>query len=446
MTSPSITADSYSNINVENANLVVTNNVYCSKIFNSNYVSSESDLSNYDASTYHGMVMHVHGTGALYYAHGGSWRKLLTDVSGGSVTNYTSPLDSVAYDGDGGNLSNVVTISSSALTGSEAGTWYPLVYQNGKTEYRDTNLTWEPTSQKLTAGIFAGDGGLLSNISGGGGGGSTPGLQSVSDVGNTTSNTLILEGGFVTGNVATSLTVTPSGELNVDMGSISYKTFTCTATQNITKITFFNDIMGSQGMIFITAGSDITINGITSSLGGANVYVSHDDVSVTNGNSAIIFFASDGTNRYVNAGKYPGESSSAGVTSNLEQVANTGNVTSNTLILGGGLVTGNTATDLSVINETLTIDMGGKSYQTFTCSTSNNISNISISGDILGSQGMIYVNAQSAITLNGTTSTLEGSNVFVSYDDLSIGSNTNAIIVFTSDGTNRYVNADTYSR
>ena len=452
MTSPSITADSYSNINVENADLVVTQNVYCSKIFNSNYVSSESDLSNYDASTYHGMVMHVHGTGALYYAHGGSWRKLLTDVSGGSVTNYTSPLDSVAYDGDGGNLSNVVTISSSALTGSETGTWYPLVYQSGKTEYRDTNLSWEPTSQKLTAGIFAGDGGLLSNISGGGGGGSTSSnLQVITDNGNVTSNTLILEGGFVTGNVATSLSVTSSGELNVDMGSISYKTFTCTATQNITKITFFNDIMGSQGMIFITAGSDITINGITSSLGGTNVYVSHDDVSVTNGNSAIIFFASDGTNRYVNAGKYPGEvtTSSGGggggsTSSNLQVVTDNGNVTSNTLILDGGFVTGNTATDLSVIDNTITIDMGGKSYQTFTCSTANNISNIEVSGDILGSQGMIYVNAGSAITLNGITSTLGGSNVFVSYDDLSIGANSNAIIFFTSDGTNRYVNAGKY--
>jgi hypothetical protein len=40
------------------------------------------------ASTYHGMVAHVHGTGALYYAHGGVWNKLLTDISNGPVTNY----------------------------------------------------------------------------------------------------------------------------------------------------------------------------------------------------------------------------------------------------------------------------------------------------------------------------------------------------------------------
>jgi len=97
-----------------------------------------------------------------------------------------------------------------------------------------------------------------------------------------------------------------------------------------------------------------------------------------------------------------------------------------------------------VIDNTITIDMGGKSYQTFTCSTANNISNIEVSGDILGSQGMVFVNAGSAITLNGITSTLGGSNVFVSYDDLSIGANSNAIIFFTSDGTNRYVNAGKY--
>ena len=329
--------------------------------------------------------MHVHGTGALYYAHGGSWRKLLTDVSGGSVANYTSPLDSVAYDGDGGNLSNVVTISSSALTGSETGTWYPLVYQTGKTEYKDTNLSWEPSSQKLTAGIFAGDGGLLSNISGGGGGSTSSNLQDVSDNGNVTSNTLIFNGGFVSGNAATTLSVS-SGALTIDMGGISYKTFTCTASEDITTLNISNDIMGSQGMIFITAGSDITVNGITSTLSGTNVSVSHDDISVTNGNSAIIFFASDGTNRYVNAGKYPGEVTSSGggggsTSSNLQDVSDNGNVTSNTLILDGGFVSGNAATDLSVINNSLQL-IWMVNLIKHLYSTSNNISNISISGDI----------------------------------------------------------------
>ena len=34
--------------------------------------------------------MLVSGTGALYYAHGGVWNKLLTDISNGPVTNYSS--------------------------------------------------------------------------------------------------------------------------------------------------------------------------------------------------------------------------------------------------------------------------------------------------------------------------------------------------------------------
>ena len=57
----------------------------------SNMVNQESDLSNYDPATYHGMIMHVHSTGALYYSHNGAWNKILTDVSNGPVLNYTTP-------------------------------------------------------------------------------------------------------------------------------------------------------------------------------------------------------------------------------------------------------------------------------------------------------------------------------------------------------------------
>ena len=57
--------------------------------------STEGDLPN--ATTYHGAVAHVHGTGALYYAHGGAWHKVVTDVSNGNVTNYTPPSPTLAY-------------------------------------------------------------------------------------------------------------------------------------------------------------------------------------------------------------------------------------------------------------------------------------------------------------------------------------------------------------
>ena len=58
--------------------------------------STEAELLAVDPSSYHGSIGHAHSTGALYYAHG-SWRKLLTDTSGGSVLNYTDPLNSFVY-------------------------------------------------------------------------------------------------------------------------------------------------------------------------------------------------------------------------------------------------------------------------------------------------------------------------------------------------------------
>lgn len=63
----------------------------------SNMVSQESDLANYNPTTYHGMIMHVHSTGALYYAHNGQWNKILTDVSNGPVENYTSPSSTLIF-------------------------------------------------------------------------------------------------------------------------------------------------------------------------------------------------------------------------------------------------------------------------------------------------------------------------------------------------------------
>lgn len=82
-----------------------------------NAVDQESDLANYDPGDYHGMTMHVHSTGGLYYAHAGVWRKLLTDTSYNNVegAGYVSPLSDVAYDGDYNSLANTPSIPS-ALT------------------------------------------------------------------------------------------------------------------------------------------------------------------------------------------------------------------------------------------------------------------------------------------------------------------------------------------
>jgi len=59
-----------------------------------NAVDQEADLASYDPGAYHGMTMHVHSTGGLYYAHAGAWRKLLTDTSHNDVVGagYVDPL------------------------------------------------------------------------------------------------------------------------------------------------------------------------------------------------------------------------------------------------------------------------------------------------------------------------------------------------------------------
>jgi plastocyanin len=73
-----------------------------------NAIQLEADLANYDAGVYHGMTMHVHETGALYYAHAGEWRKLLTDVQHSDVegAGYANPLGATAYSNDFADLDN----------------------------------------------------------------------------------------------------------------------------------------------------------------------------------------------------------------------------------------------------------------------------------------------------------------------------------------------------
>ncbi len=457
MSNPTITGDS-SNVNISNADLVVSQDIYCNKVYNSNYVSSESDLDSTTATNNHGMTMHVHGTGALYYAHGGQWRKLLTDTSGGSVSGYTDPLNDVAYSGDGGNLSNVFTVSSStSLTGTEAaGTYYPTLHQSGKIQRKDANLTWEPLAQKLTAGFFVGDGGLLSNISGGSG--STPTLQEVTNQGSSTtgditanaffdSNGILVSGGGGGGSATIETTPTevfPSNVLTVNMASGGYKTFTANINQDIDTFTVQNHTAGSQGIVYLTSNltGTLTINGRTSGLAGTGVEVSYDDLVLENTQQAIISFTSDGSNVFTNAIKYP-----SGVISGLptlQQVTNSDSSTTNKVILQGGMVTGNVATTVSVTNSALDLDLGGLSYKTFTCDTSSDITTINVTNDITGTQGIVFLNATGDIRVNGSTSGLNGSGINISFDDMEVSSGEKALLVFTSDGTDRYFNAVKY--
>jgi len=94
-----------------------------------NAIQLEEDLSNYSPATYHGMTMHVHETGALYYAHAGEWRKLITDTSYNDAVGagYTDPLSAVAYSGSYDDLLNLPDLSGISNTTVVAGAGISVV-------------------------------------------------------------------------------------------------------------------------------------------------------------------------------------------------------------------------------------------------------------------------------------------------------------------------------
>lgn len=150
--------------------------------------------------------------------------------------------------------------------------------------------------------------------------------------GNVTSNTLIFDGGFVSGRNPDIITI-ESSNLNIDLAGLSYRTFSCHtgSASNLANINITNDIFGSQGVVYLTAGDDIRIHGANIALGGNNVNVSYDDLILTQGQRAIIGFTSDGSQRYINAIKYP-FSGTSGASFNLRNVTTNGGTTDQDIV------------------------------------------------------------------------------------------------------------------
>ena len=99
--------------------------------------STEEELLAVDPSTYHGSIGHAHDTGALYYAHG-SWRKLLTDASGGAILNYTDPLNSFVYSANILNSEVDGYVLGTSANGSYS--WVEMTGGSGGGDYSNSDV------------------------------------------------------------------------------------------------------------------------------------------------------------------------------------------------------------------------------------------------------------------------------------------------------------------
>ena len=229
---------------------------------------------------------------------------------------------------------------------------------------------------KLTAVIFSGDGGLLSNVSGGGGG--VGDLQQVSDTGNTTSNTIQFTNTITSlttsGNVAVNGATTTDAILSVKsdtsavlalesetaLSGIGFKTSTTTSGGAVPalgvsgdNIVFYPGVPAALA-VTIDADKDMTVVGNVSAnkiIGDGSELTNTTDASEgTYGDSstvAAITVNSDGRIDSISAISinFPSE------TQGLQEVTERGNVSSNTIELTN-VTTGITVTS-NIVNEKL---------------------------------------------------------------------------------------------
>ena len=115
------------NLDMGSYNVTTTGKIYFANVF-----STEGDLPS--ASTYHGMFAHVHATGKAYFAHGGSWHKLLDedssntdDLSEGSSNLYFTEARVSANTDVAANTAKtgITTTQANEITANTAKNTYP---------------------------------------------------------------------------------------------------------------------------------------------------------------------------------------------------------------------------------------------------------------------------------------------------------------------------------
>lgn len=126
------------------------------KLYFSNSVTSVTDLNQISASSYPGLIVYVEQRAALYYSHGGSWKKLLSDAET-PISNYTDSLSTVAYSGDYNDLSNKPSVPTSLtdLSDIQDGSSGQVLTTDGigNFVFRDvlaTTISWNSITEKPT--------------------------------------------------------------------------------------------------------------------------------------------------------------------------------------------------------------------------------------------------------------------------------------------------------
>ena len=162
----------------------------------------------------------------------------------------------------------------------------------------------------VKANYFVGDGSLLTGISGGGG---TVTLQSVTDTGNTTSNTvqftntgtsLLASGDIISKNIQlTNPGITVSfagGTLTLDAANKTYGTGSLlTLSQNMTTLSYTNLINGAQVIIPVVAsGGNYTISNVMTNV---DYFSGSEIVTVNSGGHGLITLSNLHGNIYMNA-------------------------------------------------------------------------------------------------------------------------------------------------
>tara|TARA_Y100000389_G_scaffold121662_1_gene119057 strand:+ start:1528 stop:2592 length:1065 start_codon:yes stop_codon:yes gene_type:complete len=113
------------------------------KVLFGNMYANEASLPS--ASTYHGMFAHVHDTGKGYFAHAGSWIKLLDETS--STTSNLTEGTNLYYSNDRVNTALNTSSANTSTVLSWDGTDYAWVAQSSG----GTNYPWSNVSSNVSA-------------------------------------------------------------------------------------------------------------------------------------------------------------------------------------------------------------------------------------------------------------------------------------------------------